>query len=49
MTAQLVRAAAEGIVSAKDRSLLIENGGHTSLVRDGLSHSRMSITDLHKI
>ena len=33
VSAQLIRAAAEGIVSAKDRNLLIENGGHVSLTR----------------
>ena len=33
MSAQLSQAAAEGIVSAKDRNFLIENGGDVSLTK----------------
>ena len=33
MSGQLVQAAAEGVVSVKDRNLLIENGGHIALTR----------------
>ena len=37
VSAQLVQAAAEGIVISKDRNLLVENGGHIALTRDGQS------------
>ena len=33
VTGHLVLAAAEGIITAKDRSLLAENGGHITLTR----------------
>ena len=33
VSAQLVQAAAEGIVTSKDRNLLVENGGHIALTR----------------